>query len=188
MRRFEALTGSAAYQQVVAMRRQLESAAETLRTGVENVGPALAALMQRSRDQEERLGAFEDKYRSDAGSGLAEGAERVGEHALVVAAVPGATNEDLRLLALAARERIKDGVVMLGSERDGKAQLVAVLSRSLVARGLSARDLIKHPAELVGGGGGGDAEVAQAGGPGGGALEEALAEAGTEIRAQLAAL
>ena len=69
-----------------------------------------------------------------------------------------------------------------------QAQLVAVVSNSLTKRGVSARELISRPAQIVGGGGGGDDEVAQAGGPGGSLLEEALAEAGTEIRAQLAGL
>ncbi|MEE8491189.1 MAG: alanine--tRNA ligase [Acidimicrobiia bacterium] len=188
MRRFEALTGSAAYAHMVSMRRQLEGTAEALRTGVENIGPALTALLERSRDQEERLGAFEDQYRSETGRDLADAAELVGDHALVVAAIPDVTTEDLRLLALAARDSVKDGVVVLGSERDGKAQLVAVVSSSLTKRGVSARELISRPAQIVGGGGGGDDEVAQAGGPGGSLLEEALAEAGTEIRAQLAGL
>ncbi len=188
VRRVEALTGSAAYEHITSLRRQLEHAAETLRTGIDNVGPSLTALVERARDQEARLGAFEDQYRSEAGRGLADNAELVGGHAMVVASVPGASGEDLRLLALSARDRLKDGVVLLGSERDGKAQLVAVVSHSLVELGVSAREVIRHPADVVGGGGGGDAEVAQAGGPGGGALKEALAEAGTEIRAQLAAL
>jgi len=78
--------------------------------------------------------------------------------------------------------------VVLGTERDGKAQLVAVVSSDLVGQGVSARSVISGPARLVGGGGGGDDEVAQAGGPNGSNLSEALSAAGDELRTLLSTL
>jgi alanyl-tRNA synthetase len=188
MRRVEALTGSAAYQHIVGLRSELEGAATALQTGPGNVGPALTALLKRSKDQEERLGAFEDRYRSETAGSLTSDPERVGESAIVVAAVPGASSEDLRLLAFQARDKVKSGVVVLGTERDGKAQLVAVVSSDLVDQGVSARSVISGPARLVGGGGGGDDEVAQAGGPKGSNLSEALSSAGDELRTLLSSL
>jgi alanyl-tRNA synthetase len=102
--------------------------------------------------------------------------------------VPGASSEDLRLLAFQARDKVKSGVVVLGTERDGKAQLVAVVSADLVGKGVSARSVISGPAGVVGGGGGGDDEVAQAGGPKGSNLSEALSAAGDELRTLLSSL
>ena len=185
MRRVEALTGSAAYQHIVGLRNELEGAASALQTGPGNVGQALAALLKRSKDQEERLGAFEDRYRAETAGSLTSDPERVGSSAIVVAAVPGASSEDLRLLAFQARDKVKSGIVVLGTERGGKAQLVAVVSSDLVGQGVSARSVIAGPAGVVGGGGGGDDEVAQAGGPNGENLSEALSAAGDELRTLL---
>jgi alanyl-tRNA synthetase len=182
MRRVEALTGAAAYEHIVSLRTELEQAAGVLHTGVGNVGPALTALLARSKDQEERLGAFEDRYRTETAGSLTSDPERVDGTAVVVAAVPGASSEDLRLLAFQSRDRVAPAVVVLGTERDGKAQLVAVVSPDLVKRGISARNVIAGPAGVVGGGGGGDDEVAQAGGPKGSQLAEALAAAGADLR------
>ncbi|NNC91817.1 MAG: alanine--tRNA ligase [Acidimicrobiia bacterium] len=188
MRRVEALTGSAAYEHIVKLRTDLEGAAAALSTGVGNVGPALNALLARSKDQEERLGAFEDRYRAEAAGGLTENPERVNGNAIVVASVPGATTESLRLLAFQARDKVAPGVIILGTEHDGKAQLVTVVSPDLVAQGVSARTVVNGPASVVGGGGGGDDEVAQAGGPRGDLLAEALDKAGEDLRTLLAAL
>jgi alanyl-tRNA synthetase len=188
MRRVEALTGAAAYEHIVALRSELEDVAVALHTGVGNVGPALTALLGRSKDQEERLGAFEDRYRAEAVGDLTSDPERVEGAAIVVASVPGASPEDLRLLAFQSRDKVAPAVVVLGTERDGKAQLVAVVSPELVKRGISARSVIAGPASIVGGGGGGDDEVAQAGGPGGSELGEALESAGGDLRALLSSL
>ena len=185
MRRVEALTGSAAYEHIVSLRTELEGAAAALNTGIGNVGPALAALQSRAKDQEERLGSFEDRYRAEAAGTLTSDAERVDGVAIIVAAVPGASAEDLRLLAFQARDKVKPAVVLLGTERDGKAQLVAAVSPELTTRGVSARSIIAGPARGVGGGGGGDDEVAQAGGPKGTELGAALDQAGRDIRALL---
>jgi alanyl-tRNA synthetase len=185
MRRVEALTGSAAYEHIVSLRTELENAATALNTQVGKIGPALTALQNRAKDQEARLGAFEDRYRAEAAGALTADPERVDGTAVVVAAVPGATAEDLRLLALQARDKVKPAVVVLGTERDGKAQLVTVVSPELIPRGISARSIIGGPARVVGGGGGGDDEVAQAGGPNGAELGAALDEVGSELRSLL---
>ena len=173
------------YQHIVDLRSELEGAASALQTGPGNVGPALTALLKRSKDQEERLGAVEDPYRADTAGTQTSETERVGSSAIVVAAVPGASSEDLRLLAFQARDKVKSGIVVLGTERGGKAQLVAVVSSDLVGQGVSARSVIAGPAGVVGGGGGGDDEVAQAGGPNGENLSEALSAAGDELRTLL---
>jgi len=58
-----------------------------------------------------------------------------------------------------------------------KVSIVFLISEAAVARNLSAAELIRKPAELIGGGGGGSAEMAQAGGRDSSKLEEAFATA-----------
>jgi alanyl-tRNA synthetase len=181
MRRVEAYTGATAYRYVSELRGQLEAAAQHLRTRPETVGEAAAALMQRSREQEARIEAFEAQERSGLAGELAAGAETIGDARLVVASVaPGTTPDDLRALAVAVRDRIRSGMVILGAERDGKGALVGAASKDLVAAGVSAASVVAAAARVLGGGGSRDPELAQAGGPRGDELAAALDVARSE--------
>jgi alanyl-tRNA synthetase len=177
LRRIEAYTGSTAYGYVSEMRSLLESTAEALRTRPDRVAEAAAALAERAREQEARIAAFESQTRSGVAADLLETAEDVDGTRLVVAVRPGLPPDELRSLAMQVRDRLGSGVAVLGAEREGKAGLVAVVTPDLVAMGLSAGELIRTPASIVGGGGSKDPELAQAGGSQGDRIEEALDEA-----------
>jgi alanyl-tRNA synthetase len=186
MRRVEALTGASAYRYVSELRHELHTAAEHLRTRPETLGEAAAALVERSREQEARIEAFEAQARAGTAADLVEEAEPVGGARLVVAAVaPETTPDDLRALALQVRDRIGTGLVVLGAVREGKAALVGAASKDLVGNGVSAAAVVLAAAEIVGGGGSRDPELAQAGGPRGAELPAALEAALTAGREAL---
>ncbi len=92
----------------------------------------------------------------------------------MVASWPNLNPEQLRLLALAAREQLGRGLVVLGSTIAGKGSLVGVASKDLVEEGISAAEVVASGAKLLGGGGSRDPELAQAGGPNGHQLDAAL--------------
>ena len=94
---------------------------------------------------------------------------------------PGA----LRTLADSFRDRIGRGVVVLASDRDGKAALVVSVTRDLTDR-VHAGDLVRTLAPIVGGRGGGRADFAQAGGRRPDGIEELLAESRTQVARMLA--
>ena len=98
----------------------------------------------------------------------------VGDFSLAVAVRDGLSPDALRQLALQVRDRLKSGVAVIGSQRDGKAGLVGVVTPDLLSRGGSAADFVGPAARLVGGGGSKDPELAQAGGPQGGEVAAAL--------------
>ena len=133
---------------------------------------------KKNRLLEGELSAQADRARSEASAELAAGAAVVktssGETMLVVAGVTGVRADELRQLALSVRDRIGDGVVVLGSEADGKGSLVGTVSGELVRAGVSAADIILPAAKLLGGGGSRDPELCQAGGPHGDRLNDAL--------------
>ena len=93
------------------------------------------------------------------------------------------------LLDLADRIKSRAGAaaVVLGGAGDGKAALVASFSKEVTDRDLSAVDVIKEAAQVIGGGGGGRENVAQAGGRDPAKLDEALAVARKAIEAKLTA-
>jgi alanyl-tRNA synthetase len=175
MRRVEAYTGATAYRYISDLRAQMRDAAHHLRARPETLGEAAAALAARSREQEARIEAFEAQARAGAAGSLVEQAEAVGTARLVVAVVEaGTTPDDLRALTLQVRDRLGSGLVVLGAQRDGKAALVAAASKDLVEAGVSAAAIAAGAARVVGGGGSRDPELAQAGGPRGEELSEAL--------------
>ncbi len=185
MRRVEALVGEAAYFHLVDLRRRLTDTATALRARPDDVVGAAEGLRTRLEAAEERLAAFEDKERAGRAESLAAEVERTGDHGLVVAAAPGLAPDALRALAQQVRDRIGRGAVVLGAERDGKGSLVAVVSRDLVDAQVSAAEIIASAARVLGGGGSKDPELAQAGGPHGDRLDDALEEARRSARASL---
>jgi len=80
---------------------------------------------------------------------------------------------------------LADAAVVLGTTAGGRPHLVANFSSSAVERGLSAAEVIREAAEVVGGGGGGRDTMAQAGGKDPARLEEALAVARKAIESKL---
>ncbi len=176
-RRVEALTGTAAYAYLSELRRQLTQAADVLRTQPGTLVQAATALTGKVRDQEERLEAFEQQARSAAASRMLEAADEHDGAKLLVAATDDLSADGLRALAYQVRDRLGRGIGVIGSRHSGKGVLVAFVSPDLVAAGVSAADILRPAAQVLGGGGSRDPELAQAGGPHGDRLEDALEEA-----------
>jgi len=116
---------------------------------------------------------------------LYEKAERIGEAVVVVGELPPAPAEKLRAQMDWLKKKSASLVTVLGSRDAEKVQLLAAVSDDLVARGLSAGKIIGQIAKLVGGGGGGRDQMAQAGGKIPDKLPDALAQANTIIREKL---
>jgi alanyl-tRNA synthetase len=185
VRRVEAYTGAQAFRYLSDLRAELMGVARRLRVRPDGAEEAAGSLLTRNRELEKRLEAYEAKARAGAAGDLAEDAVTVGGFRLVVAARPGLAPDELRALAIQVRDRLGPGLTVLGAERDGKASLVAAASRDLVVAGLSAAAVLAGPARLLGGGSSRDPELAQAGGPHGERLLEALEEARVAARVAL---
>ncbi|MDP3984297.1 MAG: alanine--tRNA ligase-related protein, partial [Acidimicrobiia bacterium] len=189
IRRVEALTGEPAYHQVAEIRAQLAEAGHLLKAPPSDVAERVKSLLARIDELEDQLERYRQQERLAAAESLVgERSEEVGPARLLVADWPLLNLEQLRQLTLAARDRLGRGVVVLGSERDGKGSLVGVVSKDLVVAGISAADLVAIGARLLGGGGSRDPELAQAGGPQGDQLESALEAVREEARRRLAGL
>ncbi len=173
-RRVEALTGTAGYGYLSEMRRSLQDAADVLRTQPGTIVQAATTLTAKLKDQEERLERFEQQSRSAAADAMLAAIEGHAGASLLVAAAEGLAADGLRALAYQLRDRMGPGIGVLGSQRDGKGALVGFVSPDLVAEGISAADVLRPAAQILGGGGSRDPELAQAGGPNGERLEEAL--------------
>ena len=184
-RRIEALTGLPAYEHLAVLRRELEAASGALRTQPGLLLSAISSMKDRMVAYEERIEQFESQERSQAVRALLETIERHGESSLLVAVQEALRADELRALALQIRSRMGSGIGVFGSQRDGKGALVAFVSADLTAAGVSAADIIAPAARILGGGGSRDAELAQAGGPNGDRIQDALEDARAVARAAL---
>ena len=104
---------------------------------------------------------------------------------LLTRQVKGVSGGDLRNLADTLRQKMKSGVVLIGSEADGKATLLAAVTSDVQGR-VPANALIQRLAPIVGGKGGGKPDLAQAGGKDPDRIGEALAQAEAAVREMLA--
>jgi alanyl-tRNA synthetase len=101
----------------------------------------------------------------------------------VIQAVQDASPDEMRQLIDVLRRKQATGLaVMLISSVDGKVQLVAGLSKDLIERGLHAGNWLKEVAPVVGGGGGGRPDLAQAGGKSPDKINTALEHAARSIK------
>jgi len=123
---------------------------------------------------------------SDGSSGEGEGVEEVGGVKILARRVPSLPVNELRNLADTFRGKLKSGVVLLGTEFEGKVTLLAAVTPDVVGR-VSAHELAQTMAPLVGGKGGGKPDLAQAGGKDAAAIEPALAAGVARVRERLSA-
>ncbi|MFQ5554309.1 MAG: alanine--tRNA ligase [Acidimicrobiia bacterium] len=185
-RRIEAVTGTTAYEHLVSMRREVEQAEDILRAQRGQLIGAVEAVTSRVRDQQSRIEEFEAQSRSRLADTMLAGAERLGDRGIVAATAAELAATELRVLALQVRDRLGSGIGVIGSAREGKGALVVFVSSDLVDAGISAGDIVTAGASVLGGGGSRDAALAQAGGPRGGDIEEAVGAAAGVAREALA--
>jgi alanyl-tRNA synthetase len=107
---------------------------------------------------------------------LLEQVRQVDGVAVLALEVEAGDPKGLREFAAKLSNRLKSGIVVLGSRADDKALLIALVSKDLTAR-FHAGEIIRELAPLVGGSGGGRADMAQAGGPDKEKLGEAIQQA-----------
>ena len=134
----------------------------------------------------ERIEQFEQEARSGAAKDLLDQVEDLGGRSILVAKQDALTSDDLRALAFQVRDRIPSGIGILGSSVGGKGAIIAFVSDDLVDDGVSAGDVISGAARTLGGGGSRDPRLAQAGGPKGDRIDDALKEAKDAARQALA--
>lgn len=172
IRRVEALTGRGAVQYARNRISQLKEVARQLDVDQNNV----PARVERLLDTVSTLEKEVSQARKFTAAATFEQLEPVfiADVPVLTGIIASASAETLRELADRFRANNPTSAVVLGTDQEGKPLIVAALSDDLVARGLHAGELVKSVAEIVGGGGGGKASLAQAGGKDPEKLEEAL--------------
>jgi alanyl-tRNA synthetase len=173
VRRIEAVTGAAALGAVARNEAALKEAAELLKIGPLEVPKRLAKLLEEQKQLERQLAELEGKLARSRADDLVASARQINGVAVISARVDGLDAEGLRAVADRLRERLGSGVVVVGSAQGDKVNLVAAVTKDLTKR-FQAGKLVQEVAKVVGGGGGGRPDLAQAGGKDAAKLDEAL--------------
>ncbi|MBA3886706.1 MAG: alanine--tRNA ligase [Acidobacteria bacterium] len=187
VRRIEALTGGGALAHTQQQRESFHAVLGALTTT-----PAQAVdAVQRLQADVKRLAREVDRLKMKAalggGSGEPQAADApidVNGVKLVTKRVAGLDKGALRTVSDSLRDRLGTGVVVVVSENDGKVSLVVSVSKDLTGR-VKAGQLVKELAPIVGGGGGGRPDFAEAGGKDPSKIDELLARAPDVLRALL---
>jgi alanyl-tRNA synthetase len=184
VRRVEALVGSDAYRFLAREHVLVAQLSEALKARPEELPERVDDLVQRLRAAEKELDQIRTRQLLAAGAELAAGAADVAGVKVVAHRVEGVGGGDVRTLALDVRGRLPvgaPGVVVVIGTVDGKVSVVAATNDEAQARGQSANELVRAIGPLVGGKGGGKADVAQGGGTDVSGVDEALALVPLEV-------
>jgi alanyl-tRNA synthetase len=190
VRRIEALTGEGAVARLQQERRALDSVLSLLNTSAEQAADAVQRLQSENR----RLSRDVEQMKMRlalGGAGQRPGAAAVNDDVqdvsgvrLIARRVEGLEKGALRSLSDSLRDRLGSGVVVLASENDGKVALVVAVTKDLTAR-VQAGRLVKELAPIVGGGGGGRPDFAEAGGKNPAGIDALLSRASEVLKTQI---
>jgi alanyl-tRNA synthetase len=173
VRRIEAISGDRAladYQRALTL---LRSAAGMLNSTEDGILDAIERQLETIKQLEKQLDALKRKSAGSLADELVGSAKDIKGVRVVAARIPGYDRAALRQLVDALRQKLGSGVVVLGTAEDGKAALIAGVTKDLIPK-LHAGKIIQELAKLVGGSGGGKPDLAEAGGKDTSAIEKAV--------------
>jgi len=186
VRRIEAMTGEHALAWMNAKQSALGEVSAALKSQPDQVLGKVEQLLKRNKELEKELAqAKQALLTGGAGGDVTDRAVDVSGLKVLATRMDGADAKTLRDAVDRFKDKLKNGVVVLGSVDDGKVRLAAGVTRNNVDR-IKAGDLIKPVAEQVGGKGGGRPDFAQAGGSDPAALDRALDSVSGWVAEQLA--
>ena len=164
VRRFEALTGQAALDHLKAQAGRLAEAAAILKAAPAELADRLRAMAEERRSLQNEVAQLRRELAMGVGAAQGPETETVNGVAFWAQVLTGVSGKDLPAMIDEAKAKLGSGAVLLIADTGGKAAVAAGVTEDLTGR-LSAVALVKAAAEALGGkGGGGRADMAQAGG------------------------
>jgi alanyl-tRNA synthetase len=185
LRRIEAMTGRGAEAHVQQQLDLLAETAAALQTQPGNLTQSVRELTQQVREQQRQIDRLQSRAASETIAQLACQAREVMGVRVLAAQVQADSVDRLRQMIDELREQLGSAVIVLATVVDDKPNIVAAVTEDLVERGLHAGRLAGQLAKIVGGGGGGRPNMAQAGGRDPSKLDEALSQVPAQVERQL---
>ncbi len=174
VRRVEAITGERALDWVFQLEDQLESVAAALKTGRTHIEGKLSTLLEHNRQLEKQLQQLKRKLATGSGNDLADQAVVVDDFKVLAVKLEGLDPKTMRETMDQLKNRLGRCVIVIAVPQGRKVSLIAGVSKDLTDR-FQAGEVVNHVAAMVGGKGGGRADMAMAGGNQPERIDEALA-------------
>ena len=185
VRRIEALTGTNVMAYYKSMEESFLKAVSTAKATPATLADRIQAMQAEMKAMSSEIESLKSKAAKDALGDVMDQVVEVKGVKLLAAKVPGVDMNGLRDLGDQLKAKLGEGVIVLISDADGKVNMVAMATDEAMAKGAHAGNLIKGIAALVGGGGGGRPNMAQAGGKNPAGIDAAIAEAAKVLESQL---
>lgn len=177
-RRIEAVTGDAVRRMLNDEMNVISGVANTLKTNVSAVLKRAEDVANELKSSKKEIADLKAKSAGDVVGELIASAKEIGGKKVITKVFDGVEVEQLRTISDKVKESAKNVVMIFATKsEDGKTTLLSSVSEDLLDKGVHAGKLIKEVAAVCGGGGGGKADMAQAGAKDASKLEEAFAKA-----------
>ena len=189
VRRITALTGPGLIEYLMQRSRIVDELTETLKAPADQITARVTKLLDDNKKLKKDLKSGGGKSATDAlaeAGKLLDAAEKIGDASIIVGQLPPVDVDQARTAIDSLKKKAKSAAIVLGVPgEDGKVMLLAGVTDDLIKKGLKAGDIVKEIAPIVGGGGGGRPDMAQAGGKDAAKLSDALAKAKALIAEKL---
>ena len=185
VRRIEAITGSNVLTYYKKQEEQLNKAAVIAKVQPAMLIEKIQHLMAEYKALSQELESLKAKLAKDSLGNVLDSVLEVKGVKVLAAKVPGVDMNGLRDLSDNLCDKMGGGIAVLVSEADGKVNLVAKATDDAIAKGAHAGNLIKAIAPIVGGGGGGRPNMAQAGGKNPAGIEECIKAVAGTVESQI---
>ena len=185
VRRIEALTSVGAAEYFADIENKLIEAAKLAKTEPSKLADKITSMLEEIKALQAENSSLKDKIAKAAAGSAEDSVVEFGDIKILPMAVQGVDPNALRTLGDEYKEKLGNVVIIMASDLGDKVSLIVMASDSAVKSGIHAGNIIKAIAPIVGGGGGGRPNMAQAGGKDASKIQDALAAGVEEAKSQL---
>ena len=157
----------------MSLQDYIQEASSILKTRPDNLLDRISKLLQREKELEKTVSSLQGKLAGGEIEALLNSVKEIKGVKVLSARVDVSDPKGMKDMADMLKERLISGIIVLGSSDGSKSTLTAAVSGDLT-KNYHAGNIVKELAKIVGGGGGGRPDMAQAGGPDISKLDEAL--------------
>ena len=186
VRRIEAITADGVFDYYKKQEEELLAAAKAAKCDTASLVKKIEAMQEEIKTAHSENEKLKAKLANNSLGDIMSQVKEVNGIKVLCAKLPDADMNALRNLGDQMKDKLGDSVILLVSALEGKVNLVAMATDAAMAKGAHAGNLIKEVASLVGGGGGGRPNMAQAGGKNPAGMDAAIEKAYTVLEGQLA--
>ncbi len=185
VRRIEALTGQGVIDYYADIEKSFNEAAATAKCEPAKLTSRIESMLSEIKELTRENEKLKNQMAKDAMGNVMDQVEEINGIKFLAVKVDNVDMNSLRNLGDQLKEKLGEGVIAIASSADGKVNLITMATEDAIKRGAHAGNLIKGIAKLVGGGGGGRPNMAQAGGKNPDGIDAALAEAKAVLASQI---